>query len=397
MCASLPPLADEPHHIAQIRFLMRGEWRLVPSLTTVPGYHALIAGLGALVGKSDLPSLRLYSLTLSIVALAALFILARDAGDGRPVERLLQIAFLPILFPLFFLVYTDVVALLFFALALLLQERRRYWLAAAAATATLAIRQNYIVWFGLAALLLTLEVVRGHVAAGTMAPARVPATARPFLNRKTVAELATQGAGHGIGLALFAAFVIWNRGIAIGDRAMHPFPSVHFGNIYFALFLTFFLLLPLHVANARRIAEVARRPATILALVGLLVLFLATFRTDHPYNQPELRWWLHNALLTFLASSAWTKLAMFAPMALALLSLCVTLLREPTHYLLYPFAVLSLLLAWQIEQRYYLAPLTLFLLFRVQRSLLFEWSLIAYLVTFTGILFLGISSGAYFL
>ncbi len=397
MSASLPPTADEPHHIAQIRLLMHGEWRLVPSLTTFPGYHAMIAALGAIFGKGDLTSLRLYSFTLSIVALATLFILARHARDGRPLERLLQIAFLPILFPLFFLVYTDVAALLFFALALLLQERRRYWLAAAAATVTLAIRQNYIVWFGFAAVLLSLEVPRWHVPAGTMAPGRVLATARAFLSRKTVTELTTKGAGYGVGLALFAAFVMWNGGIAIGDRSMHPFPTVHLGNIYFALFLVFFLLLPLHVANVRRIAELGRRPAMLLTLAGLLVLFLLTFRTDHPYNQPELDWWLHNALLTFLASSVWTKLAMFPPMALALMSLSVTVLRERSHYLVYPFAVLSLLPAWQIEQRYYLAPLILFLLFRVHRSLLFEWSLIVYLATFTGILFLGIRSGAYFL
>ena len=88
---------------------------------------------------------------------------------------------------------------------------------------------------------------------------------------------------------------------------------------------------------------------------------------------------------------------MFAAMALALLSLSVTLLRERTHYLIYPFAVFSLLPAWQIEQRYYLLPLMLFLLFRVQRSTLFEWSLIVYLATCTGILFVGISRGAYFL
>lgn len=397
MSASLPPLADEPHHIAQVRLLMRGEWRLVPSLTTFPGYHALIAALGSLFGNGDLPSLRLYSFTLSIVALATLFVLARHGRDGRPLERLLQIAFLPILFPLFFLVYTDVVALLFFALALLLQERRCYWLAAAAATVTLAIRQNYIVWFGFAALLFTLEVARGQVLAGTMAPGGVLAGARAVLSGKTVTELITKGAGYGVGLALFAAFVVWNGGIAVGDRAMHPFPTVHLGNVYFALFLVFLVLLPLHVENWRRIVKRAQRPAVLFTLVGLLVLFLLTFKTDHPYNQPELDWWLHNALLTALASSVWTKLAMFPPMALALMSLSVTPLRERSHYLVYPFAVLSLLPAWQIEQRYYLAPLVLFLLFRVQRSLRFEWSLIVYLAVFTGILFVGISSGAYFL
>ena len=397
MSASLPPLADEPHHIGQIHLLMRGKWELVPTLTTLPGYHALIAAIGTLVGNGDLPSLRFYSFMVSIAAIATLFVLARDARDGRAAERTLQIAFLPILFPFFFLVYTDVAALLFFGLALLLHERRRYWLAAAAATMALAVRQNYIVWFAFAALLLTLQVARGHAPVATPADGRFLATARVLLNPRALTQLGTKGAGYVVGLGLFVAFATWNAGIAMGDRAMHPFPTVHLGNIYFALFLLFFLLLPLHIANARRIVERGRPAVMMLALAGFLILFLATFRADHPYNQPELDWWLHNAVLTFLASSVWTKLSMFVPMAAALLSLSVTPLRERSHYLIYPFTVLALLPAWQIEPRYYLVALILFLLVRVQRSLLFEWSLIAYLATWTAILFMGVTSGEYFL
>lgn len=395
MISPLPPMADEPHHVSQIHLLMQGEWMLVPSLTTLPGYHALIAAIGALVGRGDLPALRLYSLILSIAALATLFVLARDAGDGCAVERSLQIAFLPILFPLFFFVYTDVTAILFLALALLLQRRGRYWLAAATATAALAVRQNYIVWFGFAALLLAIEVARSPVM--TVVGGRIVANARALLSRATAADLVARAAGYIVGLGLFAAFLAWNRGIAVGDREMHPFPTVQFGNIYFALFLVFFFFLPLHLKNARQISQLLVRPVTILTLAGLLLFFLVTFRTEHPYNQPALRWWLHNALLASLTSSVWAKLAMFGAMAVALLSLRVTPLRESSHYLVYPFAVISLLPAWQIEQRYYIAPLVLFLLFRVQTSPSLEWLLIAYLAAFTGILFLGIANGAYFL
>lgn len=272
---------------------------------------------------------------------------------------------------------------------------RRRGPAAATATAALAVRQNYIVWFGFAALLLAIEVARSPVM--TVVGGRIVANARALLSRATAADLVARAAGYIVGLGLFAAFLAWNRGIAVGDREMHPFPTVQFGNIYFALFLVFFFFLPLHLKNARQISQLLVRPVTILTLAGLLLFFLVTFRTEHPYNQPALRWWLHNALLASLTSSVWAKLAMFGAMAVALLSLRVTPLRESSHYLVYPFAVISLLPAWQIEQRYYIAPLVLFLLFRVQTSPSLEWLLIAYLAAFTGILFLGIANGAYFL
>ncbi len=396
MTGSLALLADEPHHFEQIRLLMRGQWQLVPLLTTIPGYHAIIAVMGYTLGSTDVTILRICSFGLSLAALGTIFALARTAGDGRAVERLLQIAFLPILFPLFFLLYTDVAAVLFLSLALLLNEKSRHMTAAVAATAALAVRQNYILWFVFAALLLAVELTRARaIVDGGSAP--TGRAARGIFARATHWALIRKELGYGIGLVVFAAFVLWNGGVAVGDRTMHPFPSLHLGNVYFALFLSFFLLLPLHVVNAQRLAALASRPLTLGALAAILVLFLLTFAPDHPYNQPALNWWLHNRLLTWLSSSFWTKLAMFVAMAIALLSFAVTALRDRSHYLVYPFAVLSLLPAWQIEQRYYLMPLILFLLYRRQRSLAFEWSLIAYLAVFTAVLLLGIASRAYFL
>jgi alpha-1,2-glucosyltransferase len=394
--ASLPLLSDEPHHVAQIRLLMRGSWELVPTLTTLPGYHVILAAFGSIVGRGDTAALRFYSLVLSAVALTALVALARCARDGRATERSLQIAFVPILFPLFVLIYTDVAALLFLIIALLLQEKRANWLAGVSATLALAIRQNYIVWFGFALLLLVAKVVPQAETHGTFV-GRAARIGRAIVRRETITPVAFTAAGYGMGLVLFGVFLAWNGGIAVGDRRMHPFPSLHLGNVYFALFVCFFLLLPLHVANARRIMELVRRRRTILALALALPVFLTTFAADHPYNHPDLDWWLHNAVLTFLTSSVWAKIGMFAAMSVAFLSFWVTPLRARVHYLVYPFAILSLLPAWQIEPRYYLPPLTLFLLFRVQRSALSEWSLIVYLAALNAVLFAVVASGAYFL
>ena len=367
----LPLLGDEQHHVGQVRLFLRGEWRLLPTLTTIPGYHLILSLCAGLAGHANLPSLRLYSDLFSIAGLSALYTLARQRSEHRPTERLLQIVFLPVLFPLLFFVYTDVAALSLFALALLLESRGRTGLSALAGFTTLLVRQNYIIW--------VLFIAVHHVL------------------RRTTRAAPSDLAGYGICAAAFGAFVVGNHGVALGDRGMHPFPGLYPGNVYFALAVAFFVLFPLHVANARAIAGCMRRPGTVLCLLTGLAFFLMTFRVDHPYNQPALDWWLHNRLLNAFDSSLPARLGMFAAGAIAALSLCVTPLHARSQYLIYPFAVVSMLPSWQIEPRYCVPALVLFILFRVQRSVAFEWSLIGYLMVLSTMMISGIVMGSYFI
>jgi alpha-1,2-glucosyltransferase len=392
----LPPVSDEPHHLAQIRLLMAGEWHIVPTLTTIPGYHAAIASMGSAVGSEDVFLLRACSVAVSVCALAVIFALARAPGDGRAVERLLQVAFLPIFFPLLFLLYTDVAAILCFSLALLLLHKKRYWSAGVVSAMTLAVRQNYIVWVAFLMVLVAWEAL-GAGETGGFRHRRRSAPATASLSPRVFSPLLRNEAGLVVAILGFVAFTVANNGVAVGDRSMHPFPSFHLGNIYFALFLSFFLLLPLHIRNAPAIAALARRPRVVGLLAVVLPVFLLTVAADHPYNRPELNWWLHNRILNSLVQSFWAKLAMYAAAAATLLSLVATRLRARAHYLVYPSAALSVIPSWQIEQRYYLCALVLLLLFRVQHSRQFEWLFIAYLAAFSAVLCTGIAAGAYFL
>jgi alpha-1,2-glucosyltransferase len=368
----LPVLADESYHVAQIEMFVEGRWELAPSLTTIPGYHAILALVAQLLGRTDVAALRVCSSVLSVAAIVTLFQLSQTAGDDRGGERVLQIVLLPVLFPFLLLVYTDVTALLLVALALLLQEKGHYWLAGLSIIAGLAIRQTTIVWLLFAAVSLWRA------------------------DRGATTSIVRRSAGYLFGALLFGAFVIWNRGVAVGDGAMHPFPAIFLGNVYFALVTAFVLLLPLHVANWRLIAARLRQPLTVLLLAALAPVFALTLKVDHPYNQPDMSWWLHNRVLAWLTASPWTKLATFASISVTLVSLSVTPLRRREHSLVYPFALLSLAPEWQIEPRYALTALALFLVFRVQRSLRFEWFLIAFLAVCTGVLLMGLTSGSWF-
>jgi alpha-1,2-glucosyltransferase len=387
----LPRMADEAVHVDQIRTFTRGDWTLNEWLTTPPGYHVLVAGISRIVGRSAVPALRSYSFMLSIALLLVLFLLCRDVRDGRTPERILQIAFLPTLFPLFFLIYTDVASMLFVVLALLLHERRRYWLAGVAGFFSLLVRQSNIVWVGYLLVLLAIRLhdVTPVAAGGTAARRRMPRLSG------VARAVTTRGATYILTIAAFLAFVLVNGGVAIGDRDMHPLSAVHFSNIYFALFITFVLFLPLHLVQLREIRRLFYRTRTLVGVAVFVPFFLYTFTPDHPYNQ--LDFWLHNRLLIFFSSSTATKLLMLIPVLVALLSLYATRFRGQSKHLFYAFSGMSLLPVWHVEQRYYLIPMVLFLLFREQRTLRFEWTLVAYLGALAATLLSTIRSGALFL
>jgi alpha-1,2-glucosyltransferase len=155
------------------------------------------------------------------------------------------------------------------------------------------------------------------------------------------------------------------------------------------------LFLPLHLVQLREIRRLFYRTRTLVGVAVFVPFFLYTFTPDHPYNQ--LDFWLHNRLLIFFSSSNAAKLLMLIPVLVALLSLYATPFRGQSKHLLYAFAALSLLPMWHVEQRYYVLPMVLFLLFREQRTLRFEWTLVAYLGALAATLLSTIRSGAQFL
>ncbi len=83
--------------------------------------------------------------------------------------------------------------------------------------------------------------------------------------------------------------------------------------------------------------------------------------------------------------------------ALAVLSLFVIRLRRPVHYLIYPFAAISVMPLWLIEQRYYLPAFALFMLFRESASPRVERTMVVVNVVIALYLFDGVARGRFFL
>jgi len=109
---------DENVHYGQILQFSKGNYLINSALTTIPGYHILLASI-AKISSNSLPFIRLLNFFLSLISIGIFFLLAKKISPSSSALKSIQYTLFPILFPLFFLVYTDVLSLLLVMLAIL--------------------------------------------------------------------------------------------------------------------------------------------------------------------------------------------------------------------------------------------------------------------------------------
>lgn len=350
-------LGDEGIHSPQIRALQEGRWKLHPNLSMLPGYHLLVATVLRHLGIEGLDAARTVNVAISAwMLLIAGALASRLHSPATAAVRVLHLAFLPILFPFLFLVYTDVTSLLAVLLAVLWADRPRPVLAPLATLAAVLVRQSNLVWvFFIAAV---------HLAAMAR-NARTRGASPPNWDARM-----RQAVPYGGILIAVLLFVAANGGLALGNVGIHPTGSFHGANVWFGLGVLLVCYLPLHLPRWKQVAgwlgSRIQQPGgwrTWVGWVGLLGLcavvgglLVATFQMDHPYNQEFDT--LRNELLRLLVQPVGLVVLTVVVVA-ALLALAATPMQTPTAYLLYPLTVLFLSAHWLVEQRYMLIPLAL--------------------------------------
>lgn len=373
---------DELDHYAQIQLFLRGELRVLTLyLTTIPGYHAIVAAILRIAGGDSLDAARLVNAAFSLIAVAGFHALRRALWPGTETLATAQLLVLPILVPLFFLVYTDVLALALLAWATFATISSRHWLAAALLVVLVSVRQNEIVWAGFLCALAAWPLVRAR---GVRAWREAAPLVLPYC----------------VPVAAFLAFWAWNGSISLSRQqsALHPDVSLHAGNLFFAVFIAG-LLLPFHaIAGLGDFAtRVRRRPW--LAVVPLVVFaaFWWGFRADNPYNTAFPNYYVRNGFLIALGAEPLVRAAAGAVVALAACGLAYTRLKPAAAYWLYPIAAFSLAASWLVEQRYALVPLVLWLAFREHRGRAIEWATWALWLALAVFVFHGIIALRFFL
>lgn len=343
------PIGDEAVHSYQIHMLINGSYEQFKYVTVLPVYHAAVALLVKLSGNTDLNYLRFTNLLLSAIAIPAFVALVKVIYPGQAYSRTLQFVFIPFVFPLFFLIYTDLFSLAFSLAMIERTLKNKYKTAAAFAFAAVFSRQPNLVWVGYCCLLILLEMKN------------------PFFSMDFVAAYLKKTWPFIIVMASFGIFVVINGGIAAGDIEQHHV-SFNISNFYFFLLVSFILFLPYNIARFGDIKELIIANKWLIALLVLMFfVYMATYEHPHKYNTKELSFYRHNLLLYYSCDVYWLRILSYFAMAWMALSYyaasCVSKDRK-TLYLLFPMTLLSTVPLPLIEQRYYLVCLALFVALR---------------------------------
>lgn len=368
---------DEGSHAAQMYMFLRGDHYNFRDNATFPTYHAVVSSFAGWFHTTSVPGMRVVSLLLGLLCLSPAISIGRSLHPSHAGAALLQFVFLPILFPFFFLLYTDVFALLFVLGSVAMALNRRPGLAGLAAIAAVTVRQNMIVWLTFVFFLLYVQEHGWRITASSVSAHL----------RKCWIFI--------VGAIAFVAFVIINNGVAMGDQQHHPGSSFHLDNHAFILVIVAILWLPLHIANAKSMVAMLRKPLVWCLIVVGLAVYLSTFGGDHPYNRPQE--FLRNKLIAVMDRSRWHMLAFYPLIVFSALSLAVTRFERREFLLVFVFWFFALLPEGLIEQRYSIPAMALILLGRKPGERWLEWSMTAVSIAVSAFFIWGIAIRRFFL
>lgn len=364
-CAALalavagPQLNDEFVHWAQVQRFLHGDYRVYAEyLTNVPGYHWMLTVLLWPFGVDALGWGRLVNALIALVAYAAFH---RIRGQMHPADAqraTAQFFFFPPLAVYAFQVYTDASALAFLLLAFLACVKERHGWAVVALLASMAIRQNNVLWAGFFALWTLWPIWR---AAG-------------FRIWRTWRESFVKAGMYVVPVAVFGMYWAWNGSISYSNAQgtiAHPDFKPDVGNLYY-LCVVAACLFPLHILLGwkRLIAYgLSRRGLWIWLLPATVWLgYRAFFEVLHPFNFIAPEYCVRNGVLTAVRDIPIMGLWFGGVATFAACGLAFARYVTPRAWLMWPFAFVFLGASWLIETRYTIVPIALFLLLRRPES-----------------------------
>lgn len=372
-------VADEPIHYWQIEKFNNHNYVMQKSLTVIPGYHYIISELMLLFGIFTFDAARIITtLFLTLTLIPAFYAITQSW------RKTLQLYFFPLMFIFYFLVYTDLTSLLFVVMGVMALHFRKYRMSGIFFILSMLIRQNNLVWLIFGAVYIILEEC-------------IESKSWKILNMQSLIKLFKKGWTYILGIVLFGIFIIINKGLVIGDRSSHPF-GLYTTNIYYLLFLTFFMFMPSILFKLKDIVSwmKSHKIISINIIVVGIILALLNFSNTHWYNNTTYQGSilntgiLHNIILSIAVSSPLTKILFFIPVIIGIFYIIVSRLKKPIYYLIYPFSILTIIESQMVDSRYYIIPFTLFIIFREEGTEREEYYLLGYFILLALVMFLGI-------
>lgn len=330
--------SDEGFHAPQIWTYYSGGTEFAKSITVPPTYHYIIGFIVRQIGFYDDNLLKLISLLVSLLTIPLFYKTISRYYPRESGVRTLQLFFLPLMFIYYFLIYTDIWALLLIVLNLHLALNKQYALSAMVGLFAICLRQDSIIWVGLSFLLICFEKDNNEF------------LVKPI---EIIKNAFLKGWLYLIVFSAFVAFVIYNGGVAIGDKENHNSGLINFSNFYIFLILAWFLFLPLNIKLVPEIVEFLRNPWKATVFILGFLLYMGTLSNPHGYNNSMFDYFLHNGMANILTTNILVKSLSYIISAWMLLSLIVMKLPEQRYkwiLLIIPLAAIS---HPMIEPRYY--------------------------------------------
>lgn len=355
-------LVDEWLHATQIEIYSKGATHDMGALSMLKGYHVLVAlALNAFANPTRW-AMRLASTVFA--ALGAAFFARASSNIGNESTRAgalrtLQFAILPPALPFVSLIYTDMTALAWVMAGVALWMGGRHGLAAVPLAASVVVRQTNVVWAAMVGIALLWER-RSALRAGQFKQTLLQATPLLLLG------------------AAFLAFVVRNRGVAVGARDAQVV-GLHFGNVLLCLAVLGIGFLPL--AGALLPALISQmRSGWRLWGVGIVValVFVGGFEAQHPWNSVRNQFFMRNHLFYQVQHGAINRVLFLVVCLWGAWMLCAQTVRRPVLGLVYVASALMLIPSELIEPRYAFVPLALFQLVRTRHPPSWEWPLLAW-------------------
>ena len=376
-------LGDEWVHWSQIRRFLHGDYEVYSEyLTNVPGYHWLVTGLLWPFGTDALGATRAITALMFLASGVLFYRIRRLLHPSDSQRATAQFFFLPTMFVYGFMAYTDVPALLFLLGAFLATLRHRHGISALLMLASMAMRQNNVLWVVFLAF---------YAAWPTLACIYVLSDSdrrTDFFWRRRV--MAVLGIVWPYVLAVLCFCIYWalNGSIAYStaqSENAHPDFRPDIGNPVFLLAIGA-LLFPLQIASGwARLASFGADPKRLwiwLLPVIAFLLYAQLFQVHHPFNfivEKNLR----NQILQVVAEggAVWWLFG-----GLASWAFCGFIFQRwaiPQGRLWLPFSLLFVAASWMIETRYTIVPFVMFLVLRrpdgnvLERVTLVVWAVLS--------------------
>lgn len=357
-------VGDEWVHWRQIQRFVRGDYRIFEDwLTNIPGYHWLLAAMLMPLGIDTLAPVRAVTACMALISTVLFY---RIRVHLHPVDAQRSSAlffFLPTMFVYGYMAYTDVPALMFLLGAMLATLHGRHWGAAALLLASMAIRQNNVLWVGFLALCAVWPQWSAMWSTST-GNWRDGVPSRDQLQRWFAPVWP-----YVFAIACFCAYWAWNGSISYStaqSQNSHPDFRPDIGNPVFLLAVAV-ILFPLQIVAGwkRLFAYGLRARGFWIWLLPLLVFgaYAWLFQVHHPFNfivNANVR----NQCLQLVAQGgiAWWMFGVMASWAFC--GLAFQRYVVPQGWLWLPFSLLFVGASWMIETRYTIVPFVLFLALR---------------------------------